>query len=79
MNIKKFLVGTAASALMLGAMAIPAFAAGNPSADADCSEFIATPGYDLYREHVLIYMVVSRLAIQGRDKEYTQLQLLLMI
>jgi len=27
MNIKKFLVGTAASALMLGAMAVPAFAA----------------------------------------------------
>lgn len=47
MNIKKILVGTSASAVMLGSMAIPALAAGNPSADADCSTFIAAPGYDL--------------------------------
>jgi hypothetical protein len=37
MNIKKILVGTAATALMLGAMAIPALAAGN-----------STPGLDRY-------------------------------
>lgn len=41
-NIKKFLVGTAASALMLGAMAIPAFAA-NPSADTDCNTLVTDP------------------------------------
>jgi hypothetical protein len=40
MNIKKFLVGAAASALMLGAMAIPAFAAGN-----------STPGLDRYLDN----------------------------
>ncbi len=43
MNIKKFLVGTAAGALMLGTMAVPAFAAGNPSADTDCSTIVTDP------------------------------------
>ena len=42
MNIKKFLVGTAASALILGTMAVPAFAA-NPSADTDCSTIVTDP------------------------------------
>ena len=46
-KIKKLAIAGAASAIMLGSMAIPAFAAGNPSADADCSTFIAAPGYDL--------------------------------
>ena len=43
MNIKKFLVGAAASAVMLGSMAIPAFAAGNPSADGDCQATVTDP------------------------------------
>ena len=41
MNIKKILVGAAASAVMLS-MAFPAFAA-NPSADVDCSTTVTDP------------------------------------
>jgi hypothetical protein len=41
MNIKKFLIGAAASALLLSSFAGAAFAAGNPSADADCSTVVA--------------------------------------
>ncbi len=43
MNIKKILVGTAAGALMLGVTIVPAFAAGNPSEDADCSTVVTDP------------------------------------
>lgn len=43
MNIKKILVGATASALILGAMVIPALAVGNPSADADCATVITDP------------------------------------
>ena len=42
MNIKKMLVGGAAGALMLGALAVPAFAS-NPSADVDCETVITDP------------------------------------
>ncbi len=41
MNIKKFLVGVSASAVMLGAMAVPAFA----SNSGDGSDYGTMPGY----------------------------------
>ena len=44
--IKK-LATIGASLALLATTAMPAFAAGNPSADANCDEFIAAPGYDL--------------------------------
>jgi len=40
MNIKKFLLGLSASAVVLGSLAVPAFAAGN-----------STPGLDRYMDN----------------------------
>lgn len=53
MNIKKFLVGTATGALMLGALAVPAFAAKPPTCATiqggtivDTASYPITLGYD---------------------------------
>ena len=49
MNIKKMLIGASASAVMLGAMAIPAFA----SNSGDGSDYGTMPGHDVATSHTV--------------------------